>query len=79
MIQGARATPARDLCAQGSPDDYARHRPQESRFRELSEILLRSFESRGFKGGALLWHRDRGFDGSLPPDDDIAAIWAAVT
>lgn len=49
------------------------------RFRELSETLMGSFANRGFKGGALLWHRDRGFDGSLPADEDIAAIRAAVT
>jgi hypothetical protein len=49
------------------------------RFRELSETLIRSFETDGFKGGALLWHRDRGFDGSKPTDEDIAAIRAAVT
>jgi len=49
------------------------------RFRELSETLIRSFEKRGFKGGALLWHRERGFDGSLPSDEEITAIRAAVT
>lgn len=49
-----------------------------SRFRELSETLARSFQKLGFKGGAMLWHRDRGFDGSKPSDNLIAAIHAAV-
>lgn len=49
------------------------------RFRDLSESLLRSFETLGFKGAAMLWHRDRGFDGSKPPDDVSLAIHAAVT
>jgi len=49
------------------------------RFRELSEMLFRSFEKRGFTGGAWLWHRERGFDGSRPSDDEIGAIGAAVT
>jgi hypothetical protein len=48
------------------------------RFRELSEKLIESFEKRGFKDGALMWHRDRGFDGSLPADEEIQAIRAAV-
>ena len=49
-----------------------------SRFRELSETLVRSFGKLGFSGGAMLWHRDRGFDGSKPSDNLIAAIHAAV-
>ncbi len=48
------------------------------RFRQLAEALIRSFEKRGFKDGALMWHRDRGFDGSLPSDEEIQAIRAAV-
>ena len=27
----------------------------------------------------MLWHRDRGFDGTKPTDEEIAAIRAAVT
>jgi hypothetical protein len=48
-------------------------------FKRLAETLLGSFERRRFTGGAMLWHRDGGFDGSKPSDDDIAAIRAAVT
>ena len=49
------------------------------RFRDLSESLVRSFEKEGFNGGAMLWHRERGFDGSKPSDNLIKAIHAAVT
>ncbi len=49
------------------------------RFRELSESLIRSFKKRDFEGGAMLWHRDRGFDGSKPTNEEIGAIRAAVT
>ena len=48
------------------------------RFRELSLALIQSFERRGFKDGALMWHREHGFDGSLPADEEIQAIRAAV-
>jgi hypothetical protein len=60
----------------GTPEDNT---PWASRrFRDLSESLVRSFEKVEFKGGAMLWHRDRGFDGSNPPDDVRRAIEAAV-
>ncbi|HXJ19556.1 MAG TPA: hypothetical protein VMT03_04920 [Polyangia bacterium] len=49
------------------------------RFRDLSESLVRSFGRVGIKGGAMLWHRERGFDGSKPPDDVSRAIHAAIT
>ena len=61
----------------GSPPPETEWAP--GRFRELSESLIRSFEKRGFTGGAWLWHRERGFDGSTPSDEDIGAIRAAVT
>lgn len=61
----------------GEPPADTRWAP--GRFRELSETLIRSFETRGFADGALLWHRDRGFDGSRPTNEDIAGIRAAVT
>jgi hypothetical protein len=48
------------------------------RFRELAEKLLASFHELKFKDGALLWHRERGFDGSRPSDKEIGAIRAAV-
>jgi hypothetical protein len=60
----------------GTPEDNT---PWASRrFRDLSESLVRSFEKVRFKGGAMLWHRDRGFDGSKPSDEEIQAIRAAV-
>ncbi len=60
----------------GTPPDETKW--ASGRFRELSLKLIRSFEKRGFKDGALIWHRDRGFDGSKPSDDEIQAIRAAV-
>jgi hypothetical protein len=61
----------------GAPEPSTPWAP--TRFRELSEKLVRSFEKRKFKDGALLWHRVRGFDGSIPSDHEIVAIRAAVT
>jgi hypothetical protein len=49
------------------------------RFRELSEALIRSFEPAGFQGGAMLWHRTRGFDGTHPEDKELRALVQAVT
>jgi hypothetical protein len=60
----------------GTPPAETRWAP--GRFRELSLALVRSFEKRGFKNGALMWHRHLGFDGSLPTDEEIQAIRAAV-
>lgn len=48
------------------------------RFKELSETLFASFAKVGFGERSLLWHRDRGFDGQLPPDNIIRAIQAGV-
>jgi hypothetical protein len=48
------------------------------RFRELADTLLSSFREMKFKDGAMLWHRERGFDGSRPSDAEINAIRAAV-
>jgi hypothetical protein len=41
------------------------------RFRELSEKLVWSYQKRGFTDASMLWHRDRGFDGSKPSDAEI--------
>ena len=61
----------------GTPPDAT---PWASRrFRDLSESLVRSFGQTGFTGGAMLWHRVRGFDGSKPPDEVCQAIHAALT
>lgn len=49
------------------------------RFKELSLAFYRSFEGAGFKGGAMLWHRDRGFDGSHPEGQELGALAQAVT
>jgi hypothetical protein len=48
------------------------------RLRELTQTLMASFSDSGFDNGALVWHRERGFDGTLPPDEARAAIAAAV-
>lgn len=48
------------------------------RFQEVSTLLIKSFEKRKLRDGALLWHRTRGFDGSRPDDADAVAIAAAV-
>jgi hypothetical protein len=49
------------------------------RFEELSRMLVASYAPKGFEGCAMLWHRERGFDGVLPADADIGAILASVT
>lgn len=51
---------------------------RSDRFRGLVTRLLSSLESEGFENGALLWHRDRGFDGTPPAPEQIKAIRAAV-
>lgn len=48
------------------------------RFRELVETLLSSFRLLEFQAGSMLWHRERGFDGSAPSGDEMAAIRASV-
>ena len=60
----------------GTPSDNVAW--ASDRFRDLSTTLVRSYEKLGFTGGAMLWHRFHGFDGSKPTDDDIAAIRTAV-
>jgi Apea-like HEPN len=49
------------------------------RFKELANTHLASFEKLGFPRGALMWHRERGFDGSKPDDKTLAAIRATIT
>lgn len=44
------------------------------RFKELALKHLDAFAKEGFKDGALMWHQDRGFDGSMPEP----AIWTAI-
>lgn len=51
---------------------------RSDRFKLLSETLVASFEKTGFRNAALLWHRERGFDGTRPSDDEIGAIQAAI-
>ena len=48
------------------------------RFQELARLHLNAFTKEGFKGGALMWHKDRGFDGSMPEPHVWAAIRATV-
>jgi hypothetical protein len=48
------------------------------RFKEISTLLIDSFKKRKLSGGAMLWHRTRGFDGSRPNGDEALAIVAAV-
>src|SRR5690349_15338666 len=55
----------------GSPSASVRWEPSE--FRALSMLLYDSFAPR-FAGGAKLWHRDNGFDGTSPDLDDLRAI-----
>ena len=61
----------------GSPPPALAWAP--GKFRELSVAFYKSFEKSDLRGGALLWHKDRGFDGSKPSDPELAAIRAAVT
>src|SRR6267143_2396747 len=61
----------------GTPSEDVTWR--SSAFKELVERLVSSFEKEGFKGGSLLWHRTCGFDGTPPPDDELAAIRGAVS
>lgn len=44
---------------------------RSDRFKSLSETLVASFEKIGFKNAAMFWHRDRGFDGTRPSDNEI--------
>lgn len=60
----------------GAPAETVAWRPEP--FRELARTLLESAVRREFRHPALLWHRERGFDGSVPTDDEARAIQAAV-
>lgn len=60
-----------DWCI-GSPADDVNWR--SPRFKELALAHLKTFDNLGFKQGALMWHHDRGFDGSMPDAD----VWAAI-
>src|SRR4051812_49061980 len=51
---------------------------RSDRFKTLAESLLGSFRKLGFKNAAMLWHRDRGFDGVLPSPQEVGAIQASV-
>lgn len=61
----------------GNPPKETRWRSE--RFRTLATDLLASFEKLGFESAALVWQRDRGFDGVRPTDDQIKALGAAVS
>jgi hypothetical protein len=60
----------------GVPDQTVAWRPEP--FRELATKLLEASEPKEFKKPALVWHRERGFDGTHPSDDVAKAIQAAV-
>lgn len=64
-----------DWMVGGPPDDTPW---RSARFRELAETLHSSFSAFEFQGGAMLWHRERGFDGTPPSSAEIDAIRAAV-
>lgn len=64
-----------EWCA-GSPPSGTAWRSE--RFRDLTGDLLSTLARDGFKHSAMVWHRDRGFDGELLPDDIIEAIQASV-
>jgi hypothetical protein len=51
---------------------------RSSRFKELALTHLKAFAKEGFKDGAMMWHRERGFDGSMPEPHVWSAIQAAV-
>ncbi len=50
-------------------------------FRARAQALRASFSSqtRSFREGAVLWHRDRGVDGTAPSADALRSIHAATT
>lgn len=64
-----------DWCI-GYPTDEVRWR--SARFKELALTHFKTFENQGFTGGALMWHRERGFDGSMPEPTVWSALRAAV-
>jgi hypothetical protein len=51
---------------------------RSARFKSLAESLVKSFEKSGFRDIAMFWHRDRGFDGTIPSDAEIRAIQTGV-
>ena len=59
------------------PDPVAWRSPA---FKELVEKLLNSFATGDprFEGGAVMWHKSRGFDGIPPSGDEFKAIQAAI-
>lgn len=61
----------------GRPDKDIPWKSQ--RFRDLASAHLESFAQRGFRDGALMWHSERGFDGSKPDEEIWSAIHAAVS
>jgi len=60
----------------GTPDETVIWRAEP--FRELANMLFEASEPKEFKKPALVWHRERGFDGSYPPDEVARAIQSAV-
>lgn len=56
----------------GTPDPKVPWR--SPRFEQLARTHLNAFAKEGFKNGALMWHRERGFDGSMPEPQ----VWAAI-
>jgi hypothetical protein len=59
------------------PDEVVWRSPA---FKELVEKLLNSFATGDprFEGGAVMWSKSRGFDGSRPSNEAFTAIQAAV-
>lgn len=52
---------------------------RSARFKELAETHIASFSALGFTSGAMLWHGQRGFDGTPPSPQEFGAIQAAVS
>jgi hypothetical protein len=47
-------------------------------FKRLAQALLASFENARYRDGAVLYHRDRGIDGTAPEVPSLRALYAAV-
>lgn len=60
-----------DWCI-GKPSEQVQWRSQ--RFKELALAYVAAFINKGFKDGALMWHYQRGFDGSMPEPQ----VWSAI-
>ena len=52
---------------------------RSARFELLARRLLDSLGKHHLRGGAVLWHRDRGLDGTIPEREVLHNIHAALT